>query len=140
MRVDDVSLLVVVTHRALYLESGVVEVRCGGTARAVGIRATTRRNEPLRPVELRPVLPSVEEHNLAGQAVEPHHTVAGELRIGAEPVGLRAHFQAFARLSAEERSEEHTSELQSLMRISYAGFCLKKKTLTQKSIQPYTIS
>src|SRR3546814_8712584 len=25
------------------------------------------------------------------------------------------------------RSEEHTSELQSLMRISYAGFCLKKK-------------
>src|SRR3546814_2681914 len=26
------------------------------------------------------------------------------------------------------RSEEHTSELQSLIRISYAGFCLKKKT------------
>src|SRR3546814_1996945 len=33
-------------------------------------------------------------------------------------------------LEADEdrnRSEEHTSELQSLMRISYAGFCLKKK-------------
>src|SRR3546814_3310419 len=29
---------------------------------------------------------------------------------------------------AEIRSEEHTSELQSLMRISYAVFCLKKKT------------
>src|SRR3546814_4470155 len=29
------------------------------------------------------------------------------------------------------RSEEHTSELQSLMRISYAVFCLKKKTNTQ---------
>src|SRR3546814_3060678 len=29
------------------------------------------------------------------------------------------------------RSEEHTSELQSLMRISYAVFCLKKKTTTQ---------
>src|SRR3546814_4801926 len=28
------------------------------------------------------------------------------------------------------RSEEHTSELQSLMRISYAGFCLKKKKQT----------
>src|SRR3546814_4991669 len=28
------------------------------------------------------------------------------------------------------RSEEHTSELQSLMRISYAVFCLKKKTIT----------
>src|SRR3546814_3377933 len=32
------------------------------------------------------------------------------------------------------RSEEHTSELQSLMRISYAVFCLKKKkTITQKT-------
>src|SRR3546814_4207725 len=32
-----------------------------------------------------------------------------------------------ARLPATRRSEEHTSELQSLMRISYAVFCLKKK-------------
>src|SRR3546814_8906905 len=31
------------------------------------------------------------------------------------------------------RSEEHTSELQSLMRISYAVFCLKKQIHTQKS-------
>src|SRR3546814_4518866 len=31
-------------------------------------------------------------------------------------------------LSPRQRSEEHTSELQSLMRISYAVFCLKKKT------------
>src|SRR3546814_1600708 len=31
------------------------------------------------------------------------------------------------------RSEEHTSELQSLMRISYAVFCLKKKKNTQKN-------
>src|SRR3546814_1505976 len=34
------------------------------------------------------------------------------------------------------RSEEHTSELQSLMRISYAVFCLKKKTKQKK--KPYT--
>src|SRR3546814_10584336 len=32
-----------------------------------------------------------------------------------------------ARWLGEQRSEEHTSELQSLMRISYAVFCLKKK-------------
>src|SRR3546814_2474645 len=31
-----------------------------------------------------------------------------------------------------ERSEEHTSELQSLMRISYAVFCLKKKNKSMK--------
>src|SRR3546814_9397962 len=35
-----------------------------------------------------------------------------------------------AQPSAESRSEEHTSELQSLMRISYAVFCLKKKKNT----------
>src|SRR3546814_5014178 len=33
----------------------------------------------------------------------------------------------FASSGPEDRSEEHTSELQSLMRISYAVFCLKKK-------------
>src|SRR3546814_5696202 len=38
------------------------------------------------------------------------------------------------RYAASQRSEEHTSELQSLMRISYAVFCLKKKT-TQKDKQ-----
>src|SRR3546814_1845506 len=34
------------------------------------------------------------------------------------------------------RSEEHTSELQSLMRISYAVFCLKKKKVKKKSQNP----
>src|SRR3546814_4501799 len=37
-----------------------------------------------------------------------------------------------AALGEGGRSEEHTSELQSLMRISYAVFCLKKKTHKQK--------
>src|SRR3546814_7338372 len=36
---------------------------------------------------------------------------------------------AICALPAYERSEEHTSELQSLMRISYAVFCLKKKKI-----------
>src|SRR3546814_3314730 len=42
--------------------------------------------------------------------------------LGASPGDL------VAILEALKRSEEHTSELQSLMRISYAVFCLKKKT------------
>src|SRR3546814_4569189 len=42
--------------------------------------------------------------------------VGGFWRLGLEPV-----------VGAANRSEEHTSELQSLMRISYAVFCLKKK-------------
>src|SRR3546814_7450424 len=43
---------------------------------------------------------------------------------------LRTDF-SLARLRHYTRSEEHTSELQSLMRISYAVFCLKKKKTQQ---------
>src|SRR3546814_6115747 len=38
------------------------------------------------------------------------------------------------------RSEEHTSELQSLMRISYAVFCLKKKKSTNTTNDKHTIT
>src|SRR3546814_1513045 len=38
----------------------------------------------------------------------------------------------------QARSEEHTSELQSLMRISYAVFCLKKKKNKQHNLDKYT--
>src|SRR3546814_1841710 len=56
------------------------------------------------------------------------------------------HVSMLARLSgalADLRSEEHTSELQSLMRISYAVFCLKKKrtttsTASQQQMRPST--
>src|SRR3546814_2511634 len=40
----------------------------------------------------------------------------------------------------KERSEEHTSELQSLMRISYAVFCLKKKTTTRECSSIYRMT
>src|SRR3546814_7252982 len=40
--------------------------------------------------------------------------------------------------AVKNRSEEHTSELQSLMRISYAVFCLKKKNTTQNKHQHTT--
>src|SRR3546814_9995535 len=43
----------------------------------------------------------------------------------AKLIGLRR--KGFGGLFLARRSEEHTSELQSLMRISYADFCLKKK-------------
>src|SRR3546814_21125992 len=47
-----------------------------------------------------------------------------------EPFDLRRRHRCRAtaqRVDIAQRSEEHTSELQSLMRISYAVFCLKKK-------------
>src|SRR3546814_1882571 len=62
-----------------------------------------------------------------------HHAGADDYRrAGAGPVSrvssLRRTFISQCAVSAPSRSEEHTSELQSLMRISYAVFFLKKKT------------
>src|SRR3546814_1849720 len=58
-----------------------------------------------------------------------------DLAPGLDPVdGVRRRMVGIAEREDvggnEQRSEEHTSELQSLMRISYAVFCLKKKTNT----------
>src|SRR3546814_2185280 len=62
---------------------------------------------------------------------------AGRYRAGAgEPaLPLRDQRQQSALEAAARRSEEHTSELQSLMRISYAVFCLKKKNITSKQLR-----
>src|SRR3546814_10778917 len=49
------------------------------------------------------------------------------LRFGGCRLRVHAIFSQQFELAAQYRSEEHTSELQSLMRISYAVFCLKKK-------------
>src|SRR3546814_1016145 len=57
----------------------------------------------------------------------------GTVRCSGESVKVSAKRNSFqARMKESRRSEEHTSELQSLMRISYAVFCLKKKKKTQK--------
>src|SRR3546814_6977568 len=77
-----------------------------------------------------PVLHRAEELRLAGGG----NVVELGKRVGdAEVVGVvfeqrPGGIEREARLLAAARSEEHTSELQSLMRISYAVFCLKKKT------------
>src|SRR3546814_17267036 len=53
---------------------------------------------------------------------------------GLEVIRLDGLQRANAGASAGDRSEEHTSELQSLMRISYAVFCLKKKNKSTKGL------
>src|SRR3546814_4193186 len=61
------------------------------------------------------------------RAVPPRYRQhAGGVAPEADVADQREH--ACRHGAPEERSEEHTSELQSLMRISYAVFCLKKKT------------
>src|SRR3546814_1645921 len=61
-----------------------------------------------------------DRHALPLQRHGADRAVAGELHLGLYHADL-------PRPAAALRSEEHTSELQSLMRISYAVFCLKKK-------------
>src|SRR3546814_9326418 len=52
---------------------------------------------------------------------------AGSTIPDPQPAGRRGQAMSPAETKTPARSEEHTSELQSLMRISYAVFCLKKK-------------
>src|SRR3546814_7300304 len=67
--------------------------------------------------------------------------MARSLSIDLGPKGVRVNSVAPGYIWADsvknmfekKRSEEHTSELQSLMRISYAVFCLKKKKINQIS-------
>src|SRR3546814_2431913 len=63
-------------------------------------------------------------------AVKPHagpvlHAI--HYLMGNQTLDQLQRFRGLGGESAGARSEEHTSELQSLMRISYAVFCLKKK-------------
>src|SRR3546814_4552615 len=70
-----------------------------------------------------------------------------EVADPGEAITGHRHRQQPEPLLGKERSEEHTSELQSLMRISYAVFCLKKKNTkinrhthkNTKNIHKYTI-
>src|SRR3546814_9783255 len=69
---------------------------------------------------------------IAPVAGEGDRRQASEIR--EEPRRDQARRRAGARRCA--RSEEHTSELQSLMRISYAVFCLKKTNITKIKVTP----
>src|SRR3546814_4250161 len=60
--------------------------------------------------------------------------------LGTRPLTINVTITASPSSANGARSEEHTSELQSLMRISYAVFCLKKKKNKQSQKQNiYTI-
>src|SRR3546814_2546514 len=71
--------------------------------------------------------PRRERHDAEPGAPDVRAGHGDEHRLVIFPFGV-GHVEIGGMLAQpEERSEEHTSELQSLMRISYAVFCLKKK-------------
>src|SRR3546814_2620948 len=87
------------------------------------------------------VRPILETKIRMGLFEHPYVDVAKAAAVLADPEHLR-----LARVAAERsavllrRSEEHTSELQSLMRISYAVFCLKKKKTDHLGLIRYYVS
>src|SRR3546814_4026042 len=83
--------------------------------------------------------PGLKEHRHAnifhrtrsGSAEGDHRQGDGKWRDRhGRPQSWQCLVSLFRRSGEQQRSEEHTSELQSLMRISYAVFCLKKKNKT----------
>src|SRR3546814_4599853 len=79
------------------------------------------------------------DHHVDALVTQPlHHIAFGNvcaLNLVAQIMHhLRNAGHANAANANEVRSEEHTSELQSLMRISYAVFCLKKKKKSQQTV------
>src|SRR3546814_2307498 len=81
-------------------------------------RSLSVRSAPMRPQQINDRSPmSTNDNDIT------------ELGRGAywQDLHVGQRFRTLRRTITETRSEEHTSELQSLMRISYAVFCLKKK-------------
>src|SRR3546814_2070514 len=82
---------------------------------------------------LRAPLRTADEADRAARHMREHErrdrgVIVGEVALGRFRFGEDDAVAAADLHVAFRRSEEHTSELQSLMRISYAVFCLKKKT------------
>src|SRR3546814_9435312 len=98
-----------------------------------GLPALASANRARQPRELQR-----RRHLAQGFALRPEQIIerlplGGHLVHDVEIVVLVGDF--ILDLRHQRRSEEHTSELQSLMRISYAVFCLKKKTISNTTYQ-----
>src|SRR3546814_4160976 len=85
----------------------------------------------------RDVLLGLYNRIVQGQEIDPG-AVDAVIAMSAEPTLdgiIRSDVSQPPSIMIRTRSEEHTSELQSLMRISYAVFCLQKKTKTRNTSQ-----
>src|SRR3546814_3636036 len=72
--------------------------------------------------------------------LRPGMMTSSTTRSGEAPSERAASSSFGSSFSVAARSEEHTSELQSLMRISYAVFCLKKKKTTHNDQSHTTLT
>src|SRR3546814_4313104 len=70
-----------------------------------------------------------DEEPVVASAASRVRRLSQAMRFHLRPLGVSQHKSFHPKLESQTRSEEHTSELQSLMRTSSAVFCLKKKTI-----------
>src|SRR3546814_9184889 len=106
------------------MQNSVAPVFNGRVNAALKLGAEGRR--PCKKPWSRPLSPHHEQHHA-------HTRPAPSARFRAcRALGFRSRQHALSARLRSLRSEEHTSELQSLMRISYAVFCLKQKKHTTK--------
>src|SRR3546814_7610364 len=89
------------------------------------------------PISARPEL-VIEESEIEAGIVRDERAVGDEFEQILAQVRKGRLVREEGVAEAMDRSEEHTSELQSLMRISYAVFCLKKKQTNTKQNYTYT--
>src|SRR3546814_7966075 len=84
-----------------------------------------------------PILPATSDPDLKPSlGLSVPILASGGAAVSGMPVsGLVQSMRVSARGRPSKRSEAHTSELQSLMRISYAVFCLKKKKIKKEIYQ-----
>src|SRR3546814_8139064 len=87
-----------------------------------GTRSSTVRGSLICPARSSSDHPIVTRGAFARRGFNPF--LSGRVGVAVQKISLMS---GLASISLGRRSEEHTSELQSLMRISYAVFCLKKK-------------
>src|SRR3546814_7411424 len=80
------------------------------------------------------VIPAVDTS--AGKSLGVLAGMSNPKAASAAVIGVNEPFSKETGEGFLQRSEEHTSELQSLMRISYAVFCLKKKNIIPELHQP----
>src|SRR3546814_3191884 len=106
---------------------------CCGASRICGVTAKDRR----RHRSIARTIAAIEQFDgLASVSADAWAAATGDDKAARAAIKKWRQMPKLDSLSPEElndlvRSEEHTSELQSLMRISYAVFCLKKKKITR---------
>src|SRR3546814_4554478 len=98
---------------------------CSSDLHELGLFLRRRRGAALHPVE------GEDRHHRVRQGGEGKQSGRADCLHGARGQQRPEH---------RGRSEEHTSELQSLMRISYAVFCLKKKTQNTQTTKYHKLS